>query len=95
MLKENDIILRLSNNNLNLSILNSEAQLAEKSNFLREVRINMEQQKLEIERNLLQEEFDVNAKRRAFQQNEALYKDELISREDYLRAKEAFELSEK
>ena len=45
MLKKGDVIVRLSNNDLNLNILNSEAQLAEKSNFLREVRIRMEQEK--------------------------------------------------
>ena len=34
LLKKGDIILRLSNPDLSLSILNSESQLAEKSNFL-------------------------------------------------------------
>lgn len=95
MVKKGDVILKLSNNDLNLSILNSEAQLAEKSNFLREVRISMEQQKLDIERNLLQLDFDVATKKRNYEQNKALYKDELISREEYLLAKEAYELSDK
>ena len=35
MVKKGDIILRLSNPDLYLNILDSEAQLAEKENFLR------------------------------------------------------------
>ncbi|MBN2395000.1 MAG: biotin/lipoyl-binding protein, partial [Candidatus Atribacteria bacterium] len=35
MVKKGDVILRMSNPDLSLNILNSESQLAEKSNFLR------------------------------------------------------------
>ena len=45
MLKKGDVILRLSNPDLSLSILNSEAQLAEKSNFLRNTMVVLEQEK--------------------------------------------------
>ncbi len=46
MVKKGDIILRLSNPDLHLNILDSEAQLAEKENFLRNTQINMEQERL-------------------------------------------------
>ncbi|WP_243347380.1 efflux RND transporter periplasmic adaptor subunit [Parabacteroides sp. FAFU027] len=95
MVRQGDVILRLTNINLNLSILESEAQLAEKSNFLRETRINMEQQKLTLQRELLNLDVDVQQKKRKAEQNKALYADELISREDYLRSKEDYELSQK
>jgi HlyD family secretion protein len=95
MVKAGDVILRLSNTNLNLSILNSEAQLAEKSNFLRETQINMEQQKLMLQRELISLEFDMLQKERAYRQNEELYKDELISKEEYLRSGEDFEMSQR
>ena len=42
MVKRGDIILKLSNPDLHLNILDSEAQLAEKENFLRNTQINME-----------------------------------------------------
>ena len=93
MVKAGDIILRLSNTNLNLSILNSEAQLAEKSNFLRETQINMEQQKLALERELIALEYDLIQKERTYHQNEELFKDELISREEYLRSGEDFNMA--
>jgi HlyD family secretion protein len=94
MVERGDVILRLSNNNLNLSILNSEAQLAEKSNFLREVQIKMEQQKLDIEKSLLQIKYALKEKKRTYEQNKALYEEELIAKEDFLQSKEAYELQQ-
>ncbi|MBR4973991.1 MAG: biotin/lipoyl-binding protein, partial [Bacteroidales bacterium] len=43
--KAGDEILRMSNDNLDLQILNSEAELAEKENLLRNTMISMEQQR--------------------------------------------------
>ena len=95
MLKKDDIIIRLSNNDLNLNILNSEAQLAEKANFLREVRIRMEQEKHSLEREVLNARFDLIAKKRAWEQNKELYKDELISRDEWMRSEEDYTLAVK
>ena len=95
MLKKGDVIIRLSNNDLNLNILNSEAQLAEKSNFLREVRIRMEQEKHSLEREVLNAKFDLVAKKRTWEQNKELFKDELISRDEFIRSEEAYTLADK
>ncbi|MEI6884070.1 MAG: HlyD family efflux transporter periplasmic adaptor subunit [Bacteroidota bacterium] len=95
MLKKGDVIIRLMNNDINLNILNSEAQLAEKSNFLREVRIRMEQEKHSLEREVLNARFDLIAKKRTYEQNKELYKDQLISRDEYLRSEEAYQLADK
>ncbi len=95
MVKQGDIILRLSNTNLNLSILNSEAQLAEKANFLRETELNMLQQKLLLERDLLQLDYDQIQKKRVYERNKILYADELISREEYLLSEEDYNLTKK
>ncbi|MBN1199978.1 MAG: efflux RND transporter periplasmic adaptor subunit [Bacteroidales bacterium] len=95
MVTKGDVILRLTNNDLNLNILNSEAQLAEKSNFLREVRIRMEQEKHSLEREVLNARFDLIAKKRHYEQNKELYQDELISRDDYLKSEEDFQLAQR
>jgi len=95
MLKKGDVIIRLSNNDLNLNILNSEAQLAEKSNFLREVRIRMEQEKHSLEREMLNAKFDLIAKKRTWEQNKELYKDALISHDEFIRSEEAYLLADK
>lgn len=93
MVEKGDIILKLSNTNLSLNILNSEAQLAEKSNFLRETYINMEQQKLNLQRELYNLEYERIQKKRAYEQNKALYEEELIPREQYLKSEEDYKLS--
>ncbi len=91
--KRGDVIAVLSNNNLNLSILDSEAQLAEKQNFLRNTQITMEQERLSLGQERLQLELDVKRKRRAYEQQEELYLDELSAKEDWLLAKEDWELA--
>ncbi|XOV91745.1 MAG: efflux RND transporter periplasmic adaptor subunit [Bacteroidota bacterium] len=95
MVNKGDVILRLSNTALNLDILNSEASLAEKSNFLRETQINMEQQKLTLQRDMINQEYDLIQKKRAYEQNKELYEEELIAREEYLKSKEAYEVAAK
>jgi len=95
MVHKGDVILKLTNNDLNLNILNSEAQLAEKANFLREVRIRMEQEKHALERELLNARFDLVAKKRHYEQNKELIRDDLIPREDYLTSEEDYLLAEK
>ncbi|MFI3299323.1 MAG: efflux RND transporter periplasmic adaptor subunit [Rikenellaceae bacterium] len=91
--KRGDVIAILSNNNLNLSILDSEAQLAEKQNFLRNTQITMEQERLSLNQERLQLELDVKRKYRAYQQQEKLYEESLVAKEDWLIAKEDYELA--
>lgn len=93
MVKKGDIILRLSNPDLYLNILDSEAQLAEKENFLRNTQIAMEQDRLQIRRELLNLKYDIERKQRNFQQNSTLIKDSLISKEEFLRSKEDLDMA--
>lgn len=93
MVNKGDIILRLSNTNLSLSILGSEAQLAEKANFLRETQLNMQQQKLALQRDLLTFDYNLIQKKRVYERNKMLIKDELISREEYLLSEEDYNLT--
>jgi HlyD family secretion protein len=93
MVKKGDVILRLSNPDLYLNILNSEAQLAEKEDFLRNTQISMEQEKLSIKRELVTLKYDIERKDRNYQQNEILIKDNLISKEEYLRSKEDLDMA--
>ena len=86
-----DVIIRLSNSNLDLEILNAESELAEKQNMLRSTRLSMEQDKLNNSNEALQLSMDVRTKHRAYNHQEALQKEELNSREDYLKAKEEYE----
>lgn len=91
--KKGQPIIRLSNSNLDLSILNSEAELAEKQNFLRNTQVAMEQDKLNNRSEKLQLDLDVRRKQRAYSHNKDLYEEKLIAREEYLQAKEDYELA--
>ena len=91
--KKGDVILRLSNSNLDLQILNAESELAEKQNLLRNTQVTMQQDKLNNETEKVQLDIDIRRKRRTYRQYERLYKERLISREEYLQAKEDYEVS--
>jgi len=90
-LKKGDVILVLENRSLYQEIMNSESNLAQKQNMLRQTRINFESARIESQRLLLNSDFNIIQKKRSFDQQEALYKDELVSKEDYLKAKEDYE----
>jgi len=91
--KAGDAILILNNDNLDLQILNSEAELAEKENILRNTQIQMEQQKLDVRQNVLEYGTQVDRLKRAYEQQKALYEDKLIAKEDYLKAEEDYNLA--
>ena len=91
--KAGDAILILNNDNLDLQILNSEAELAEKENILRNTQIQMEQQKLDVRQNVLEYGMQVDRLRRAYLQQKALYEDKLIAKEEYLKAEEDYKLA--
>ena len=91
--KAGDSILILNNDNLDLQILNSEAELAEKENILRNTQIQMEQQKLDVRQNVLEYGTNVERLRRAYEQQKALYEDKLIAKEEYLKAEEDYNLA--
>ena len=89
--KQGEAIVRLSNSMLNLNILDSEAQLAEKQNFLRNTQVTMEQDKLTLKKEKLQLDLDVTRKQRKYEQYRKLYEESLASKEEYLQAKEDYE----
>jgi len=93
MVSEGDIILKLSNPDLYLNILDSEAQLAEKENFLRNTQIAMEQDRLQIKRELLNLKYDIERKKRNYDQNRMLMHDSLISVKEFIRSKEDLDMA--
>ena len=71
------------------------SRLAEKQNLLRNTQVAMQQDKLNNETEAATLGMDVERKRRAYEQNQRLYNEKLISRETYLQAKEDYELSKR
>ncbi len=95
MVHKGDVIVRLSNSNLDLQILNAEAELAEKQNLLRNTQVAMQQDRLNNQTEQAQLDMDTHRKQRTFEQNKRLYQEKLISREDYIQSQEDYQLSAK
>ncbi len=93
MVKRGDIIVRLSNPQLNMQILTSEADLAEKENLLRNTRVSMEQERLNLRQERLRLEMNAGRLLRRYEQCRSLYAEKLVSREEFLQAKEDYDLA--
>lgn len=91
--KKGDVILRLSNSDMDLQILNAEAELAEKQNLLRNTQIAMQQDLLSNETEQATLDMDVVRRKRAYQQNDRLIQEKLISKEAWQQSKEDYELA--
>jgi len=95
MVKKGDIILKLENMNLYEQILASESNLALKQNDLRSTKLTFDSRQVDGRKSLANAEYELQRKKRNFEQNKELYSDELISKENYLISKEDYELSKK
>ena len=93
MVNKGDIILTLHNPALRQQILDSESQLAEKQNMLRDTEIAMEKERLQLKQDLLAARTDLTRKSRIAEQQSTLYAENLVSRDEYLKAKEDFDLA--
>ncbi len=90
MVKKGDVILKLRNNDLNLSIMNSESSMAYQTNELRNTQIQMEQQKIQNKQQLLQIDYEIVRLARNYEQQKSLFDEGLIAREDYLKVEEDY-----
>ena len=90
MVKKGDVILKLRNNDLNLSIMNSESSMAYQTNELRNTQIQMEQQKIQNKQQLLQIDYEIVRLKRNYEQQKSLFDEGLIAREDYLKVEEDY-----
>ncbi len=93
MVKAGDVILQLTNPDLNLRILTSQADLAEQENRLRDTKIMMEQQRIELRRQIIQYEFDLIKLNRTYLANKTLFDQGLIAEQEYLLSKENADLT--
>ncbi len=93
MVKAGDVILEMSNKQLSMQILQSEADLAEKQNILRNTLISMEQERLSLRQEMLMLDLEVTRKQRAYEQNRELFDEQLVAREVFLQSKEDYELA--
>lgn len=90
MVQKGDAILRLSNTNLHLDIMNREANLAEQINNLRNTRLSMEQNKLSLKRQRLDLDYQIGLQKRNYENSINLYKKEYISDKQFEEIEENY-----
>ncbi|MGE5847635.1 MAG: efflux RND transporter periplasmic adaptor subunit [Ignavibacteria bacterium] len=88
-------IIKLDNAQMTLNIMYNEAQLFQQINSLRSTRLSMEQNRLNLQSQLLEIEYDLIDRRRVYENNKILFDKNLISKFEFDRSKEQYELSRK
>ena len=95
MVKEGELLVRLSNTSLILEISNYEALVSRTSNELRQAQLLMDQQTLNSRSQILDVEYDIVKRKRDYDNNKVLLKGNHISQEEYDISEERLELSQK
>ncbi|MXY49528.1 MAG: HlyD family efflux transporter periplasmic adaptor subunit [Gemmatimonadetes bacterium] len=89
--EEGTAILRLSNANLQLSVMQREAELFREVNRLRETRVTMGQRRLSMRAGLVETEYQLRQAEREHARQDEMFKADLTSRQDYDEAKDNLE----
>lgn len=84
-------ILRLSNTDLELSVLNQEAQIVTQVNNIRQTSILMDQQSLNYREQALDVQYRIDQLEKQFKRNESLYRDSVISQVDFEATQDEYE----
>jgi HlyD family secretion protein len=88
VVEEGQRILRLSNNDLRLRVLNSEASIAEQQSSMEQLKLQMQQQSLDLQQQVANLEYQIQQLARQHEREQRLWEQDLISREAYLSTKD-------
>lgn len=91
MVKEGDAIVLLKNSTMVLDAVNREAQMLDQMNNLQNSRVSMEQTRLTLKNQLLDLENQIANAKRLFEQNQILVQKQLVSKEEFERARDNYE----
>lgn len=83
MVEEGQPILRLSNNDLRLRLMQNEAALAEQVSYLQNARFQIEQNRLNLRQQLIAMDYEIQRLQREHRRNEELHQKRLISDQTY------------
>lgn len=82
MVKKGDKILALSNTGLQLDVISREAQISEQLNNLHNTRLAIDQNRLNLKRNLLELDFEIKQSERKLVQHKKLVANNLVSQDE-------------
>lgn len=89
-LEEGDAIIKLENPQLTLDIIYNEAQVFQQINNLRASRLSFEQNRLSLQAQLLDLDYDILDLKRQAEINEEMYKKNLISKTEFERTRDRY-----
>ena len=89
--KKGDKIVKLSNTDLLMTLLNNEAQINRASNDLRSTRLQLEQNRLLLKQQRSEAEYYLDNFKRTYERNKILYEQQLISKQVYEDSKASYE----
>ena len=95
MVDQGDQILKLTNNNLQLSLINREAEMYETINRLREARLGMERYSLELRQNMAEIDYRLTELDRKLTRYEQLHAKNLISQQEYEQVRDEHDYYQK
>jgi HlyD family secretion protein len=93
--EKGDVILTLANSNLQLDVLNREAQLYEQINLLRQTRLSLEQNSLRLKTDLAEIDYQLGILRPQFERSKALFQEKVISEQEFEQVRENYEYQQK
>ncbi len=91
MVQQGEEILRLSNLDLQLNVLNQEAQIVNQVNAISQTRVLTEQQSLNLKELALNVGFQIDRMEKRFKRNKSLYNDSVIAQVDYEETEDEYE----
>jgi HlyD family secretion protein len=86
-----DTLLVLTNNNLQLDVMNREAQILEQINTSRNTRLQLLQRRLTIRNDLLTNRSDLEARKRTYDRDLALFNRGLVSEDVYVESRRLYD----
>ena len=89
--EEGDTILVMSNNNLQLDVMNRETHILEQMNTMRNTRLALQQQRLSLRSEVLSHETELKQRQREFSRDSSLYARDLVSVHQFEESQQKFE----
>ncbi len=88
-------LLRLSNDQLTLQTLGNEAQLAEQINNIRNTRLALDQNELNLRQQLTQLEYDITRLRREYERSRELFDRRVIAEQEFEQVRDEYEYTQR
>lgn len=91
LVERGDTILKLANHNLVQNFMQSETQVFRLVNELENFKLNLQRNEFELQRRLIDIDFNIDEARDNFERGQKLRAQEVISEQEFLRLKRAFD----